>query len=981
MVVRFILWLCVFVSFYACAQKKEILKKNKTTDSVDYAGLWADSVLSMLSDAEKIGQLFMIPAYSNKDSKYEQNLLEDIKNYAVGGVIFMQGGPVRQAQLTNKIQQSVRLPLLVSTDAEWGLGMRLKDSTFSFPKQMVLGALPSDSLVYQMGLHIAKHCRRLGVHVNFAPVVDVNSNAANPVIGMRSFGEDKHKVAAWGSVYAKGLQDGGVIACAKHFPGHGDTDKDSHLTLPSLSHSKERFDSLELVPFKKLIAEEVMSLMAAHLFIPAYDSTPNQASSLSPKIIRGLLQDSLKFKGLIFTDALDMKGVSQHYASGDANVAALLAGNTVLLFPGNLGSAKTAIEKAIAQGKITIGDIEQRVRLILKAKYFAGLHRFQPIKTENLYQDLNDISSKVLRRKIYTQAITVVRADSGVLPIKGLAGKKIVALGVGASGKDFFLQRLESYAPITKVSLSKTDVAAKYPQLVSQADLVVVGLHNVGNSASNHYDLPENLRAALDKLETQKRLVLVVFGNPYALKYFDKYKNLVCAYDNTEEAQDVGAQIVFGAIGARGRLPVSVGTLSAGQGFDLASIGRLRFGMPEQVGMSSFKLSKIDTIAQKIVQTRAAPGCQVVVCKDTMVVYEKGFGFLDYQQQDSVTTQTIYDIASVSKVVGTLQAAMMLYSQGIFDLSKKLKHYLPQTIDSNKSEVQMQDMLTHQAGFVAFLPLYDEIFYRRQPNPTYLQTHRSDSFPVEVCENIFARYDIEDWILEKAIQTRQTKHRNKYGRIGYLYSDLSFFFLQKIIETLKGHTLDFYLKTELFERLGLSNMTYKPLERIDCQRIAPTEYDLQYRNQIVRGYVHDPMASLQRGVGGHAGIFSNALDVAVVMQMNLQGGSYGGEVFFSPSTIQKFNSRPNAGNDNRRGLGWDKPLMPNQSGDGPTSSRCPQSVFGHTGFTGTCAWADPDNQLIYVFLSNRTFPTSQNRKLSREGFRTLIQDVIYEALK
>ncbi len=971
---------CLLLSAWlypACAQKKGSAPLQVSQ--------WVDSVMATLSQDEKIGQLFMIPVYSNKDLTYQKSIAQDIRKYAVGGVIFMQGGPVRQALLTNELQKVARLPLLVAMDAEWGLGMRLKDSAISFPRQMVLGALPNDSLVFEMGLHVARHCKRLGVHINFAPVVDINNNPANPVIGMRSFGEDKYKVAQWGSAYARGLQSGGVIACAKHFPGHGDTDKDSHHTLPTLSHSRQRFDSLELFPFRQLIADSVMAIMAGHLFVPAYDDTPNLASSLSKKVVTGLLQDSLKFKGLVFTDALDMKGVSQHFKPGDSNVAALLAGNSVLLFPGDLAEAKAGIDKALAEGKITMAEIENRVRLILKAKYFVGLNRYKPIEIQNLYSQINDPLSLALKRKIYASAITVVRNDSNFLPVKSLAEKKIVAIGIGASGKDIFLQRLASYAPMQQFSSTKGDFALAVEKRLSEslkkADLTIIGLHNVGNSDANTYDLPASLRSALSRLNSKKNIVLVIFGNPYSLKYFDNQKTLVCAYDDSEEAQDLAAQIIFGAIPARGKLPVSSGKFSAGQGFDLGSLKRLRFGLPEEVGMDSKKLAQVDSIALRAIAMKATPGCQVLAAKNGMVVYQKAFGFMDYQGKDSVTNLTLYDIASISKVAGTLQAAMMLHSKGLFDTSKKLKDYLPKAAGTNKADANYEDILTHQAGFQPFLPLFDVVFRRRNPDPRYIRTQPSDSFNIQVCDETYARTNIKDWITDLAFNSSLTRHRNKYGRIGYLYSDLGFFFLQLTIEALTGQSLDKFLETQLFSRLGLTYLCYNPLQHgIARNQIAPSEFDYLYRNQIIRGYVHDPMASLQGGVGGHAGLFANSLSLAVIFQMNLQGGEYGGERFISPQTLNKFNSRPNAHNDNRRGLGWDKPLMPKQSGDSPTSDYCSQATFGHTGFTGTCAWADPENQLIYIFLSNRTFPTAENRKLARHEFRTQIQDAIYRAI-
>ncbi len=945
--------------------------------------LWVDSLMLTLSPRQRIGQLFMVAAYSNKGPEHVAEIENLISEFGIGGLIFFQGGPVRQALLNNRYQQLSKVPLMIGMDAEWGLGMRL-DSTISFPKQMTLGAIQDNRNIYDMGVEIARHCRRLGVHVNFAPVVDVNNNPKNPVIGYRSFGEDKYNVAEKGIAYMKGLQDQKVLANAKHFPGHGDTDQDSHLTLPVISHNRQRLSDIELYPFRQLIADSLMSIMVAHLHIPAYDSALNRPTTLSKHVVTDLLIDSLHFEGLIFTDAMNMQGVSKNFKPGEMDVLALQAGNDVLLYPANVAKAVAAIEQALLDSTLTQEFIDKKVRKILAHKYFVGLNKFKPVQIQNLYADLNSAASNSVKERLFEKAITVVRNDNNMLPIIKIDSVSFAAVAIGAGADNRLPQFLKKYAPFEEYHLApswvKKPALTKILEAVKNKDVVVVSVQGLNNQHKKNFGVSDLTIEFIRDLQKHTKVIVAVFGNAYSLKNFGQANHLICAYEDDEFAQKAVAQVIFGAIPATGKLPVSVTeAFPVGTGVELTSLGRLGFAIPESVGMSSAVLRKIDEIAQNALLQDATPGCQVLVAKDGKIVYQQNYGYHSYSKQVPVQNESLYDIASITKVVASLPTIMRLQAEGRLDVTQKVRDYLPETTLTNKGDLSLIDILVHQAGLRSFIKYWDSVMVdETRYDRNYVRNFSSEGFDVEISPGLYAKSGIADSLWQWTLDSELTERKNRYGKPRYWYSDVGYYIFQRITEKQLDEPMEDFLDREFYRPLGLQTMTYLPLNKFPKERIAPTEMDIYHRKSLVHGTVHDPGAALRGGIAGHAGIFSNTYDLAIMMQMYLQGGQYGGKRYLSQETVNFFNSRPNERYLNRRGIGWDKPATDGRGGY--TSEYCSSETFGHTGFTGTCVWVDPVYNLIYVFLSNRVHPYVGNKELLRTDIRVKIQDVIYQAM-
>ncbi|MEM1137601.1 MAG: glycoside hydrolase family 3 N-terminal domain-containing protein, partial [Bacteroidota bacterium] len=967
------------------AQKEALLRKQAAEQAylqfVKQQQSWVDSVFLLMTEKERIGQLFMATAYSNLSESHVKSIEALIEKYAIGGLIFMQGGPVRQVKLINRYQQLSRLPLMVAMDAEYGLGMRL-DSTIVFPKSITLGAIQDEGMIYEMGTEIARQLRRVGTHINFAPVSDINTDPANPVIGFRAFGEEKENVSKKGLAYMRGLQHNGVIAAAKHFPGHGDTNADSHYTLPVIKHSTNRLFNTELYPFKKMIADSVLSIMVGHLHVPVLDSTPNLPTSLSKKVIQDLLIDSLGFKGLVFTDALNMQGVAKFYAPGEIAVKALAAGNDILLSPEDIPACIAAIEQAIAEGTLNWNQLEQKVKKVLKAKYFLGLHLNKPLNEDNIVDDLNTSKAQAIKQLLYEQAFTIVSNKDDFLPISNIDSMSIASLSIGSKEVSTFQQYLSKYAPLENFSLSKGNATvAKLDQLyekLKEKEIVFVGLHRLNNRRSKKYGINNNTLPFLKKLSQVTKVVPVVFGNPYSLKYFEENDYLVCAYEDDTLAQIAAAQALFGAVNASGKLPVTASeNFKAGKGFEMATLGRLGFGFPESVGMESAILEGIDSIANYAISVEATPGCQILVARNGKIVYNKSFGHHTYSKKSPVTNESVYDIASLSKVLGTLQAVMMLEQQQKLDLNQKASTYLPELLNTNKENMVIKDILSHQAGLKSFYPFWKYVMDGKAHRLDYLSYEPKEGYSIQISPDLFAIDHIADSVWQWVIDTDLARNRYGYGKVRYRYSDLGFMMMRKLVERISGQPLEVFLQEYFYKPLGLNYLTYKPAEKFDRTQLIPTEMDIYHRKGLVHGYVHDPAAALIGGVGGHAGLFSNAHDISVILQMNLQEGFYGGKWYLQPETITKFNER--YFDNNRRGLGWDKPPLKDVRS---TSSELSSDLtFGHTGFTGTCGWVDPAHNLVYVFLSNRIHPFVGNQKLIREDIRTKIHDIIYQSIQ
>ncbi len=926
---------------------------------------WTDSVFKSLSDEEKIAQLMVVRAFSTKPDDIAK-IADLIKTYNVGALCFFQGGPIRQATATNYYQSIAKTPLLVTIDGEWGLGMRL-DSVTKYPYQLTLGALSDPSLIYQMGIAVGEQCKRIGVQVNFAPVVDINNNPNNPVIGYRSFGEDKNKVTKFGLAYMKGMQDAGIMACAKHFPGHGDVDVDSHLDLPVINKSMEQLDSLELVPFKALFNAGVGSVMIAHLYIPAIDNTANTATSLSKNNVTNLLRNQLGYQGLTFTDALEMKGVAKYWPGGEAAVQALIAGNDMLCLPESVPDAIDAIKKAIDQKRLNWDDINNKVKKILLSKYDLGLNQWKPVDTTNLVNDLNQKTNAICY-EVAKKTITVINGSS-IIPE---SAKKIAYVGIGALQPNLLSERLKEDRNADNYFISYTDSTSKATRILDSItsrnyDAVVIGIYGFTLRPSNNYGITDTVMQLWNQLQSMNPITLV-FGNVLATKNFCAAKNLVACYQDDDITQQVAADLLEGTISTEGTLPVSVCEYKYGAGI-------MQKAEPAQLTMEQNKFEAVDSIVEDAIAKKAFPGCVVLAAHNGEIVYHKAFGNYEYGPSPAMNFGSIFDLASVTKVSATNISIMRLYDEGKIDLNKTLGDYLPWTRGTDKAHLKIHDILLHQAGLIAFIPFYREVIdsVTGLPDPAVFSEKPKPGFTVRVAENVYLRNDWEDTMFQRIL-------KSKLGPQGkYVYSDNDFIFLGKIVEALTGMTLDQYVQKTFYNKMGLETTGFKPRNRFPVNRMVPTEKDEYFRHQTMQGDVHDEGASMFGGVAGHAGLFSDAYDLAMLYQMLLNGGEMNDKRFIKPETIKLFSSYHS--DVSRRGYGFDKPEKDNATRKEPyPSSLASPETFGHTGFTGTCVWVDPKYNIVYIFLCNRVYPTRNNSKLSQMNIRGKIQDAIYRAL-
>ncbi|WP_341226745.1 glycoside hydrolase family 3 N-terminal domain-containing protein [uncultured Arcticibacterium sp.] len=959
-----------------------VLKKNYDgiKDYIDGQYAWADSVLAGMSLEEKVGQLFMIATYSNRSEKAYQVIREKIKKYHLGGLIFFQGTAPVQARLTNEYQELSKIPLMIGMDAEWGLGMRLSNTT-SFPKQITLGAIENDALIEAMGYEIGSQLKRLGVHINFAPVADINTNPKNPVINYRSFGESQNLVADKAMAYAAGLKKAGVMAVAKHFPGHGDTGTDSHVAMPVVNHSKKRLSEQELVPFRRLINDSIAGVMTGHLFVPSLDNSPNRAATISEKIVKGLLQEQLGFRGLTFTDALNMRGITNQFSAGGADLAAYKAGNDVLLQTANLDAAYNKILGEFRNGNLEEEELDRRVHRILRAKYWAGLNKPQHVRTQGLMDDLNSEKSRELNEMLYKNAVTVLRADEDVFPFVQLDTLTIGTVAVSAPTDNEFQSQMSGFGKVVNYEMPiKPGSSKDWDYIVEQAfsfDAMVVSIHDMNSRSSRNFGVSPSTIDMIRALSKKTKVVVVAFGNPYGLKLFDEFPNVICGFEDEPMAYRAVAEVLFGAGSASGRLPVTASPMAKYSfGKKSQNVGRLTEDLPGNVGMDGDKLNEIDGIIDDAISRNSFPGAQVLVARRGKVVYHKAFGTYRYGNTEKVTTNTLYDLASLTKVSATLQAVMMLNEKGLLNLNLKASDYLPELKGTNKADMIVGDILFHQAGLKSFQAFWT---HTKTSGGAFKKEFYQDS-PVgnlQVAENLYIKPSIRDSVWSWLIDTDYTTRRkNRSGEYRYLYSDLGLIMMQRIVEEVTGQPMDEFLDQNLYEPLGMTHTLFNPLNRFSKKDIAPTENDQIFRKEQIWGTVHDPNAALLGGVAGHAGLFSNAWDLAKLYQMNLQNGSYGGRRYLFPETVHHFASH--LSDRSHRGIGWNKPVQ-NLDLSSIASSASPDT-YGHTGFTGTVVWVDPDRQLIFIMLANRVYPRANNHKLMDLDVRKRIHEVINEAV-
>ena len=958
---------------------------------------WVDSVYNSLTTEQRVAQLICMRANQPNKPFYE-DVAKYIKKYNIGGVCFFRADAEAIIRQANDWQAMAQTPLMVSIDAEWGLGMRV-NKALSYPYQMTLGAISDDQLIYEMGQQVAEQCKRMGIHVNFAPVVDVNSNPANPIIGMRSFGEDPQKVGEKGAAYALGMQSKGLITTMKHFPGHGNTATDSHMTLPTVTRTMDEVRDIELAPFRYMIEQGVNGAMVGHLYFPAIEKVKNTSSSLSHGVVTELLKEQMGFEGLIFTDGLDMKGVSEKVRHDSVPYVSFMAGNDVLILPTNVPFAIKTIKEAAESNPVAAARLEESCKKILRYKYLVGLNHYEAMPTTNL-TDLKKKEYTDLRQTLYDEAITMLRNENQVIPL--VNNKKIAVVTIGNTKNDVNNGLWARGYMTTSFVVTKDAIATKSAEWLKKLesfDLVVVSIEKTTMFADKNYGINDETVKFFNRLVAQNDVILNLFACPYALDMFrinNSVKGLVVAYQDEVPAVNAVVKLLTGEMEAHGTLPVSVGKFKCGDGIVtgvpekkphilpskevpakvLPSVGQVITNEPigelPKGNLADRYTRRLDSVAKAGIRNGAYPGCQLVVMKDGKMVYDKCFGTFTYGGDHQVQPDDLYDIASCTKIFASTLAIMKLYDDGLIDLNSTLADFFPYLKGKSHGKLKLIDILTHQAGLKAWIPFYKVTVDQNGPMFEYYSDVIDESHNVRVAENLYLVNDYPDRIFDSVAKT-------PLGKKKYLYSDMGFYYMPKIVKLLTNQSIEDYLNEKFYLPMNLNHICYQPLSHFTRDQIAPTENDTIFRKQQIWGDVHDQAAAMFGGVAGHAGLFANAHDLAALMQMLLDEGTYNGRRYLKPETVRYFTSAPYASsNDNRRGIGFDK-LPIGKKGSCTASKSGSMKGYGHTGFTGTFVWADPANKTAIVFLSNRVYPNAEPNKLVRQGTRTALHDILYEA--
>jgi len=979
--------LIVFILLLSFIEKLECQTINFNNNSS-----WAEQQLKKMTLEEKIAQLIIIRIHSNKDAQCNTQKIKEIEKYQPGGVCFFQGGPLREINLNNKIQSVSKIPLLVSMDAEWGVAMRL-DSVPAFPRQMTLGALSAenDALIYEMGKEVANQCKSLGIHLNFAPCVDVNNNAKNPVINSRSFGENKELVVDKALQYMRGMQDNGLIACIKHFPGHGDTETDSHADLPVITKSKQQLWETELYPFQKIINNGCEMVMVSHLNIPALDDTPGSIATTSYKIVTDLLRNEMGFNGIIITDGMEMDGLRKTYPKGaDAEIKSLQAGVDILLLPNELSVIIPLLKKAVENGEISEKSIDEKCLKVLQLKEKWGITSLQPLKTKNVITELNSEKVNQIIKQIEEKALTLVKNDRNILPLS--EKENTCFLFIGDSENESYAKTISAEFGLPFIKIEKTIKKEEIPAALakfSKYEMIIVIYLSTNQSLAKNYSITQESVAFLNELGKTKKIVLALFGNPYALAQFktlNSFHAVIVGYQRTENSVRAAMKGIYGKIEFEGVLPVSVlrekgekekGEKEKGE----KEKGEKEKGEKEKGEIINNTLSpysqkaplvaEIDKIIEKGINERIFPGCQVWVSKNGKPLLVKNYGTTDYNIENPVTDHTLYDVASITKPLATTLALMKLYDEGKFSLKDTIGRYVSWLAGSNKSRLRIDELLTHTSGLQSFIPFYKELLPDSVKN-IYLNEFQTDIFSVPVAHQFFLNPEFQDTI-RKIIYESDLKPKK------YLYSDLGFLLLKEMIEKITQKSCEEYLLYEFYDPLRLMDTYFNPIANgVPLRMVSPTENDTLFRKQVVRGYVHDQTAALFGGFAGNAGLFSTAKDLAVILEMLMNKGVYSGKRYLSEKTVQLFTSPYLCNGSKRRSLGFDTPNAEKPSEILP--KKASTNTFGHTGFTGTVFYCDPKENLIYIFLSNRVYPDAEPNLLSKSKIRLLVHGQIYEIL-
>lgn len=952
------------------------------------ANRWADSVMHTLSLKQKVGQLF-VPRLDVIDNPSGHAALRTmVTKGQIGGFLLGKGTINGYAALIRTAQAVTKVPLLVTLDGEWGLAMRMTDAP-RFPHSMALGAITDPELLEEYGQEVARQCKAVGIHVNFAPVLDVNSNPKNPVIGYRSFGENPKRVATLSTAYARGLEKGGVMSVAKHFPGHGDTNTDSHKALPTIDHSAETMHNTDLLPFQAFINAGLSGIMTGHLKVPSLDATGTPAS-LSHTITSDLLRDKMRFNGLIFTDALAMKGAVARSNENNC-VTAIKAGADVLLGSASPLNDINAVITAVRSGDIPEALIDKVCRRILIAKFNLGLANANTLPVKRPSDVVNSPLSKAVNKKLSAAAITLLRNNDSLIPVRELANANIAVISIGAAANNTFSSRCRSYADIDQIQLNAAPTASQNSR-IDKASIKIVPIFSSSATAVQTF-------AAI---ASKPGIIPVFFLNPYKVSAFKnslaKTSTLFIIGDDTPDLRDAAAQAIFGGIDISGKFPVNLpGIAKEGDGITI-SRSRLGYSTPTAVGFSQRLDFLVDSIADNAIAKGAMPGCQIVIARKGTIVINKCFGKIEKNGTAPVTDSTLYDIASMTKAIATASGIMAAYDHGLFKINEKASKYIPGLQTPDKSDITIKQLLFHESGMPSTLNMWKLMtdpdsytgpltrsrarrpYTRRIAPGVYahasaklrtdiLSRTKSAAKNISVAKGLYISEDAKDTVMQHIydIELRPSK--------SYRYSCLNFCLLMELEENVTGESHDQWVKRQIFAPLGAYHTCFNPLNSFSISQIAPTEKDEYLRLQTIRGYVHDEIAAFTGGVQGNAGLFSTANDIAKYAQMLLQEGKYGPLQIISPETVNLFTtSRSESG---KRALAFDLATELRSLEDTGVND----GTYGHTGFTGTCFWIDPKEQIIFIFLTNRINPSRNTPQFSKTNPRGTLMKAIYASIQ
>ncbi len=901
----------------------------------DRENVWVDSVYKSLTLDQRLGQLFIFPTHGNGNDTHVNAIKNIIDRYTLGGIHFLDGAPKSVVQKVKYLQQQTELPLITSIDVDKGLGEVLENA-LHMPNALTMGAITSDSLIYSLGRELGRQLHLLGINMAFHSGLI----SATAYENHGSFSSNSQLGVHKDSLFNSGLLNHNITLARNKFPG-----------IVNDRTAKNRRDLIKenLSPFEITIKNGSQAIVVAPV-TSALDT--KTVTSLSANAL-DYLKNNMEFSGLVIADNFkDLK----NYKPGKTEAMAILAGND-LVVSANVSSSIKQIKKLIRKRKLELTSLEQSVKKILSFKYN---HQKPIVNEDNIDIKINRPEAQSLISKSHKEAVTVV--NDGTLPIQSLDNKTFASVSFGNG--DEFSKFLDKYAWFTHYKSDK--IIDKSTASFNLYSYVIIGLFRQLTQAE--FDFINSLENA--------SIIICSFSNPYQLKSINKNATKVISYSKSRELQQVVPQVIFGALKAKGRLPLSISDdlpLASGQNTNI--LDRLSFAIPEEVEMDSRVLSKIDDIVAEAIQDHATPGCQVLVTRKGNVVFNKPYGYYTYDSIKQVNDNTIYDIASITKVAATTQAVMFLEERGMIDLDKKVSVYLSDLKGTNKENMTIRDILTHQAGLWPYLPFWKRTLRDSLNLDKYYKNEPKENFKYQISDALYASDLTRDsvWFWVKHSKLRKKEDKTPYD---YRYSDMGYYMLQRLVESTLNQPMEEFLQQNFYDPLGLNTLSYLPLCKFSLNQIAPTEYDNYFRKNLVYGLVHDQGAAMMGGVAGHAGLFSNAIDLAKLMQMNLQDGTYGGQRYFMEGTVNRFTSTQY--NSNRRGIGWDKPVVAEMNS--PTSPYASKKTFGHSGFTGTAVWVDPEFDLVYVFLSNRIYPDASNRKLIKNNIRTRIQDLIYQSM-